>query len=91
MKGQAVLELIEANDWYAVKMDGFDQAIAGYVMTGVDNCVQLVYSFDECIAVLMDDMSEEEATDYFYFNCYPPSAPHDMGPPPLVLETGQVS
>ena len=49
--------MIEANDWYAVRMDGFDTAVVGYVGTGVDNCVQLVYSFDECIAVLMDDMS----------------------------------
>jgi hypothetical protein len=81
------LAMIEANDWYAVRMDGFDAAVVGYVGTGVDNCVQLVYSLDECIAVLMDDMSEEEAMDYFY---YPPSVPHDMGPPPLILETGEV-
>jgi hypothetical protein len=91
MNGRAVLEQIETNDWYAVKMDGFDEAIAGYVGTGVDNCVQLVYSYDECIAVLMDDMSEDDAVDYFSFNCYPPSVPHEMGPPPLILETGEVS
>ena len=84
------LAMIEANDWYAVRMDGFDAAIVGYVGTGVDNCVQLVYSFDEGIAGLMDDMSEEEAMDYFLFNCYPPSVPKDLGPPPLILETGEV-
>ena len=84
------LAMIEENDWYAVTRDGCDAAVVGYVGTGVDNCVQLVYSFDECIAVLMDEMTEEEALDYFYFNCYPPSVPQDLGPPPLILETGEV-
>ena len=89
--GDRILEKIETGDWFAVRMDGFDQAIVGYVETGVDNCVQLVYSFDECIAVLMDEMSEEDAMEYFLFNCYPPSVPHAMGPPPLILEPGEVT
>jgi hypothetical protein len=91
MRGQHILAWIEAHGWCAVTMDGFDDAVVGYVGTGVDNCVQLVYSVDECIAVLMAEMSEEEALDYFYVNCYPPSVPAELGAPPLLLETGEES
>lgn len=47
-----------------MKADGFDEAIIGEeLLTG-----RLVYSKSKCIEILMRDMSEEDAEDYFGFN-----------------------
>lgn len=45
--------------------DGFDNAIIG-----VDtSSMRLVYSVSKCVIILMkDDMSEDDALDYFFFN-----------------------
>ena len=42
--------------------DGFDDAILGTVNDIV------IYSKTKCIEILKQDMSEEEAIDYYYFN-----------------------
>jgi hypothetical protein len=42
--------------------DGFDEAIIGTVNDIV------VYSKIKCIEILKQDMSEEEAIEYYYFN-----------------------
>jgi hypothetical protein len=47
-----------------LKMDGFDEAIIGKDI----NSNKLIYSFTKCIQILIKDMVEEEALDYFYFN-----------------------
>lgn len=47
-----------------LKADGFDEAIIG-----VDEyTMRLIYSVKKCIEILMKDMSEEEAFEYFNFN-----------------------
>lgn len=47
-----------------LKADGFDKAIIG-----VDpHSMRLIYSVSKCIDILMKDMTEDEATEYFYFN-----------------------
>lgn len=53
------------NDIEFLKADGFDDAIIGVdISTFV-----LIYSISKCIDILMkDNMSYEEATDYFYYN-----------------------
>ena len=49
--------------------DGFDRAILGvYFDTFGDNPVRLVYSVKKCLQILMKDMSEEDAREYFEFN-----------------------
>jgi len=43
---------------------GFDDAIIGIdTMT-----MKLIYSVSKCLDILMKDMSEEEATEFFEFN-----------------------
>jgi len=50
-----------------LKCDGFDDAIVGVL--GYDEESRLVYSADKVIDILMqDDMTYEEALDYFNFN-----------------------
>lgn len=47
-----------------LKADGFDEAIIG-----VDEAsMRLVYSVSKCIAILRNDMTIEEAIEYFEFN-----------------------
>jgi len=47
-----------------LKADGFDEAIIGVDGT----LMRLVYSVKKCIEILMRDMPEEEAMEYFSFN-----------------------
>lgn len=49
-----------------VKADGLDDAIIG-IHTG-DGNARLVYSIDAIIKILMKDMNEDDAYEYFYFN-----------------------
>lgn len=44
--------------------DGFDAAIIGVDET----CMRVVYSVSKCIDILMADMSEEDAYEYFFYN-----------------------
>lgn len=44
--------------------DGFDDAIIGVD----DKTMRLIYSVSKCIEVLMKDMSEEDALEYFSYN-----------------------
>jgi len=44
--------------------DGFDEAIVG-----VDtSSMRLIYSVEKCIEILMKDMIEEDAIEYFEYN-----------------------
>jgi len=47
-----------------LKADGFDKAIIGVDETSM----RLIYSVKKCIKILMKDMSEEDAIEYFSFN-----------------------
>ena len=47
-----------------LKADGFDEAIIGVDETSS----RLIYSVSMCIEILMRDMSEEEALEYFSYN-----------------------
>lgn len=52
----------------ALFMDGFDEAIIGVAQ----RCNQLplvIYDRRTCIEILMRSMTEEEAEEYFSFNC----------------------
>lgn len=47
-----------------LKADGFDDAVIG-----VDEAeMRLIYSVSKCIEILMRNMSEEEALEYFSYN-----------------------
>ena len=47
--------------------DGFDGALVGYIeRTGMPSIA--CYDKYKCIDILADDMSYEEASEYFYFN-----------------------
>ncbi len=50
-----------------LKADGFDEAIIG-VCEDFNAPIRLVYSVKKCIEILMRDMSDEEAMEYFDFN-----------------------
>lgn len=47
-----------------LKADGFDEAIIGIE----DNTLKLLYSVKKCIEILMRDMPEEDAMEFFEFN-----------------------
>jgi hypothetical protein len=47
-----------------LKADGFDKAVIGVDLKEM----RLIYSYTKCIEILMKDMSEEEAIEYFDYN-----------------------
>jgi|TARA_Y100000034_G_C6806523_1_gene362200 hypothetical protein len=60
-------ELVAEANEEALLADGFDNALIGYVERAGGPAVAL-YDKEECIQILMKDMSEEEAEEYFYYN-----------------------
>ena len=47
--------------------DGFDDALVGYIeRAGMPSIA--CYDKDKCIEILANDMTHEEAVEYFYFN-----------------------
>lgn len=44
--------------------DGFNDAVMGVD----EKSMRLIYSISKCINILMEDMSEEDAFEYFYYN-----------------------
>jgi len=44
--------------------DGFDSAVIGID----EHSMRLIYSVALCIAILMEDMSQEDALEYFSYN-----------------------
>jgi len=57
-----IIEVYEDENF--LKADGFDDAVIG-----VDESkMRLIYSVKKCIEILSKEMSEDEATEYFYFN-----------------------
>ena len=88
--GKAILVALEEIGLNALKMDGFDAAITGYVYGAEEDQVQLVYRYNACLASLMSDgMTEDEAMEYFEFNCLGSlmgwSEDLHGSPPPLIL------
>jgi len=47
-----------------LKADGFDQAVLGVE----ESTMRLIYSVKKCIEILTEDMSEEDALEYFNYN-----------------------
>jgi hypothetical protein len=59
---EQILEWFPEED--ILKADDFDEAIIG-----IDKeTMRLIYSVSKCIEILSNDMSEEEAVEYFDFN-----------------------
>lgn len=44
--------------------DGFDEAIIGID----ENSMRVIYSISKCIEILTQDMTEEDALEYFYYS-----------------------
>jgi hypothetical protein len=61
-----VLEIIieQYGEETFLKVDGFDQAVLGVE----ENTMRLIYSVKKCIEILTEDMSEEDALEYFSYN-----------------------
>jgi hypothetical protein len=51
-------------DQRLLKADGFDDAIIGIDMSSM----RLIYSIAQCIDILMENMSYEDAKEHFYYN-----------------------
>lgn len=67
---QKLQSILEVND-KAMVIKGFNDAIMG--LGEVFNKIIVVYNYDICIDILMNDMSEDEAIEYFEHNianCY---------------------
>tara|TARA_R110000787_G_scaffold59773_2_gene135466 strand:- start:149 stop:394 length:246 start_codon:yes stop_codon:yes gene_type:complete len=59
---QKIIEKFEESEF--LKADGFDDAIIGVD----EDSGRLIYSVSKCLTILQEDMNEEDATEYFYFN-----------------------
>jgi len=59
-----ILEIYK--DFKLLKADGFDDAILGVDQS--NDPVRLIYSVKRCLDILEEDMSSEEAMEYFSFN-----------------------
>jgi hypothetical protein len=57
-------KILEVYDDEILKANGFDEAIVGID----EKSMRLIYSVKKCIDVLMFDMSEEDAIEYFTYN-----------------------
>ena len=55
-----IAQFFPEEDW--VTADGFDDAIIGVHEN------KIVYSISKCIEILKEDMTEEEAVEFFEFN-----------------------
>lgn len=60
----SIFELIDDSDEEVLSADGFDDAIIGIDL----NEYRLIYSVSKCIKILCEDMSYEDAVEYFEFN-----------------------
>ena len=61
-------EIIEQYcDEELLKADGFDEAVIG-IAVSFRNEPALIYSVSKCLDILMEDMSYEEALEYFLYN-----------------------
>lgn len=49
---------------YSIFIDGFDNAVIGFD----ESSQRIIYSVKKCIEILMIDMCEEEALEYFEYN-----------------------
>jgi hypothetical protein len=64
-------ELVAEHNPKALFADGFDEAIIGYVVCQLDDGNSLAlayYDSEKCVEILMEDMIEDEALDYFHYN-----------------------
>ena len=63
-------DIAEALDQNILMADGFDEAIIGYAdsWSGDCRCLKAVYDRAKCIQILMRDMDEMDAEEYFEFN-----------------------
>jgi hypothetical protein len=62
MKLESILE--NYPDETFLKADGFDDAIIGFD----EHSLMLIYSMSKCLDILMEDMSDEDALEHFYYN-----------------------
>ena len=63
-----------------VKADGFDDAVVGVCVT----TLRLIYSMQKCIQILKNEMSHDEAVEYFWHNLE--GFKTDMGEPIWIEE-----
>jgi hypothetical protein len=62
MKLESILE--NYPDETFLKADGFDDAIIGFD----EHSLRLIYSMSKCLDILMEDMSDEDDLEHFYYN-----------------------
>ena len=62
-----VVEEMLGEDENILLADGFEDAFVG-IGRQFSNPPYAIYDREECIEILMDDMSEEEAEEYFEYN-----------------------
>jgi|TARA_R110002020_G_scaffold273457_5_gene488634 hypothetical protein len=63
-----VFAALDARELGAIKIDGFDEAIMGFVVDDAHESARLVYSFNTCIATLEKQMSLTDALEHWQFN-----------------------
>ena len=61
-----IQEWLEEREISTLLADGLDDAFIGVDLTG--DAPRAVYSIDDCIRILSEDMDGEDAEEYFWFN-----------------------
>lgn len=66
MTRKDIQEWLEEREITTLLADGLDDAFLGVDLTG--DAPRAVYSIDDCIRILSEDMGEDDAEEYFWFN-----------------------
>jgi hypothetical protein len=67
-EASVVFAALDARELGAIKIDGFDEAIMGFVVDDAQESARLVYSFNTCIAMLEKQMPLTDALEHWQFN-----------------------
>lgn len=79
---EKIEEWLEERELAVLLADGLDDAFLGVDLTS--DTPRAVYSIDDCIRILSEDMDAEDAEEYFWFNV---AGAHVGSRTPLFIQT----
>lgn len=90
MDRDVINDTLEERGFSAILLDGYDNAIIGFIPNADGERAHIVYSQTKCIEVLIerDKMSHTEAIEFFEFNTVRsiPYMPSDEAGEPMIVE-----
>jgi hypothetical protein len=90
MNREVINATLEERGFSAILLDGYDDAILGFIPSADGERAHIVYSQTKCIEVLMerDKMSHTDAIEFFEFNTVRsiPYMPTEEAGEPMIVE-----